>query len=316
VGDGVSALDRAAADHTFTEYDATLRPIRVTHPDGTFNQTRFEPLVTRRFDELDSDPASTHHDTPVAQFVDGLGRLIRVDEVVRLNDDGTPAANPTTWTTRYEYDLNDQLTRMVDAQANVKLLRYDGLKRKTFMNDPDAGISTNVYDAASNLIEFVDARQQRITYAYDGANRVLHEDYHDEQSPEHSYGRSPDVTFHYDDPAAAVDQGDGSHATAWNTKGLLAWVEDTSGEEHTSFDARGRVEWTVKRLPDPVLSASLDPASAILVAYRTGFEYDAMDRVTRMVYPDNDAVAYRYNARGLLEEIVGGPTGWILPGVT
>jgi hypothetical protein len=38
--------------------------------------------------------------------------------------------------------------------------------------------------------------------------------------------------------------------------------------------------------------------------------------VTRLVYPDNDAVAYRYNARGLLEEIVGGPTGSILPAIT
>jgi len=207
---------------------------------------------------------------------DGLGRLIRVDEIVRLNDDGTPSGSLNTWTTRYEYDLNDCLTRITDSQNNVKLMRYDGLKRKTWMNDPDAGISTNTYDDASNLIETIDAKGQRITYTHDGANRLLTEDFHDEVSTEFSYHRSPDVSYFYDDPAATVDLGDGTRSTARNTKGCLACVLDASGEEHTSFDPRGRIEWTVKRISD-----------STLVSYTTRYDYDSMDRVTRMVYPDN-----------------------------
>src|SRR5262245_59922700 len=109
------------------------------------------------------------------------------------------------------------------------------------MNDPDAGISTDRYDDASNVAETVDAKGQRITHTYDGANRVLTEDYKDETSSEFSYHRSPDIAYHYDAPAGPVDQGDNSSATARNTKGKLAWVEDTSGREHVSFDARGRV---------------------------------------------------------------------------
>ena len=81
-------------------------------------------------------------------------------------------------------------------------------------------------------------------------------EYHDETPAGFSYHRSPDVLFHYDVPAGAVDQGDGSRALARNTKGEVTFVEDTSGEEHTSFDARGRVEWTVKRIPDPMLQNS------------------------------------------------------------
>src|SRR5688572_23019284 len=180
-------------------------------------------------------------------------------------------------------------------------MRYDGLKRKTFMNDPDCGISTNVYDEASNLIETVDAKGQRITYTYDGVNRILTEDYHDETSPEFSYHRSPDVTYHYDQPSASVPQGDGTRATARNAKGALTYVEDTVGEEHTSFDARGRVEWSVKRILDPELSPTLAPELSNLVAYKTAFDYDSVDRVTRMVYPDNDQVTYQYNARSLLD---------------
>lgn len=305
-------LDLAAAHKSLSEYDATLRVIRATNPDGTYSRAEFEPLVTRSLDENDTDATSPHFATPMVHFSDGLGRLIRVDEAVRLSDIGTPVGALNTWTTRYDYDLNDALIRITDSQANVKELRYDGLKRKTWMNDPDAGISTNVYDVASNLSETTDAKGQRITYTYDGVNRILTEDYHDELSTEFSYGRAPDVEFHYDVPPGLVDQGDGTTATPRNVKGLLAWVADTSGQEHTSFDARGRVEWTVKRIPDPVLSPTLSPQPSSLVAYRTTFDYDSMDRVTRMGYPDNDQVSYEYNARSLLVRIVGGPSGSVV----
>jgi RHS repeat-associated protein len=305
------ALDLSSAHQSLSEYDATSRVIKSTNPDGSFGRIEFEPLITRSFDENDTDPASPHFGTPMVHVQDGLGRLIQVNEVVRLKDDGTATGSLNTWTTRYDYDLNDALTRITDSQNNVKEMRYDGLKRKVWMNDPDAGISTIVYNAASNPIETIDAKGQRITYTYDGINRILTEDYHDEASPEFSYGRAPDVTFHYDEPAGSVDQGDGTRATARNLKGMLAWVADPSGEEHSSFDERGRVEWSVKRVSDPSFQLP-GPVSTQLAAYSTRFEYDSLDRVTRMTYPDNDEVTYQYNARSLLSGIGGGPAGTIV----
>jgi hypothetical protein len=97
---------------------------------------------------------------------------------------------------------------------------------------------------------------------------------------------------------------------------MLAWIEDTSGREHTSFDARGRVEWTVKQIPDPVLAPTLEFQLQTAVAYKTAYEYDSLDRVTRMIYPDNDEVRYQYNARSLLKGIIGGPSGHLLSGLS
>jgi hypothetical protein len=91
----------------------------------------------------------------------------------------------------------------------------------------------------------------------------------------------------------------------------VAYVWDLSGEEHTSFDARGRILWNLKRIPDPALLSSNSPPSA-LVSYTTRFQYDSLDRVTTMIYPDNDQVSYQYNDRGLLARIPGGPSGSIL----
>jgi len=317
-------LNLASAHQTATEYDATLRPVKITNPDGTFSRTVYEPLVVRSFDENDTDPVSPFHDTPSVRFQDGLGRAIRTDETTRLNDDGTPSGALHTWTTQYKFDLNDRLTRITDSQNNVKTMLYDGLKRRTFMNDLDRGILTYVFDEASNLKETVDAKGQRIGYTYDGANRILTEDYHDEglpfsgdfaYDPDQPVSRAnrPDVAFFYDTPESNLPLGDGTTATAANTRGNLAYVWDLSGEEHSAYDARGRVAWTVKRVPDPQrdLGTQIRTPSS-LASYTTRFDRDSMDRVTRMIYPDNDEVRYEYNDRNLLSRIVGGPSGSIL----
>jgi RHS repeat-associated protein len=315
-------LDLATAHQTAMSYDATLRTVQVTNPDSTLNRTVYEPLVTKSYDENDTDPASPYFDTPSVHYHDGLGRLIRTDEITRLNDDGTSSSQFNIWTTTCEYDLNDCLTGITDSQGNVKTMVYDGLKRKTFMNDLDCGMVTYTYDDASNLKATVDAKGQQTTYTYEGANRILSEDYHDEGQP-FSAGfafdptqpitsaNRPDVAYFYDTPVASLPVGDDSTVTAANTKGTLAYVWDLSGEQHASFDARGRVEWTVKRIPDPLLQHSNTP-SLQLVSYRTAFQYDSLDRVTNMIYPDNDQVGYEYSARGLLQRIAGGPSGSIL----
>ena len=310
-------LGLAAAHQTAASYDATLRPIATTNQDGSFHYSVYEPLLTRNYDENQADAASTFHNNAMVQYNDGLGRLIRSDQITALTDDGTPAGSKRSWTSQFEYDLNDDLTRITDAQNNVKLLQYDGLKRKTSMNDPDRGTTSYIYDDASNLRETVDAKGQHIKREYDGANRLLTETYVGSPlSPRLGEDRGEgavNVAYHYDAPAGAVDNGDGTKTMAQNTRGMLSFVSDGAGEEHTSYDARGRAQYVIKRIPDPILlSTPNSQPSEVLVSFRTSFDYDSLDRVTRMIYPDNDQVTYSYNERGLLERIPGGPGGSIL----
>jgi RHS repeat-associated protein len=307
---------------TDTYYDPQGREIRVVAPPETWGGERREarthrlPFQLWTFDEEDLHLGSPSAGTPHMSYSDGLGRIVKVVDAVKMDDLGQPTAVTNYWVTRFEYDLNDRPTRITDPQGNVKIMGYDGLKRKTFVNDPDRGVMTYTYDDASNLIETRDAENQRITYTYDGLNRMRTEEYHDENSPGFSYHRSPDVAYFYDQPAGAVDQGDGTTLTARNTKGYLAYVVDTSGEEHTSYDERGRVEWTVKRLPDAGSGVPLSPTPSVLISYATRFDYDSMDRITRMRYPDNDEIAYVYNSRNLLQQIVGGPSGKIISSIS
>ena len=302
------SLTLAGAQQSASIYDATLREIMQINQDGTYRSNRFEPLITRSFDENQTDPTSQYFGASMAHYNDGLGRMVQVDENTHLNNDGTAAGSIMTWTTRYEYDVNDQLTQITDSQNNVKTFTYDGLKRKTGMNDPDRGIMQWNYDLASNVTNTFDAKGQQIVYAYDGVNRLLAESYLDGTSP------NPAVSYHYDTPVGTIDIGDGMTATPQNTKGMLAYVQDLSGEKHTSYDARGRVAFVVKRIPDPLLQYSGTP-SFQLVSYRTGFTYDSLDRVTTLTYPDDDFVNYGYNTRNLLNQIVGGPSGFVISNI-
>lgn len=286
-------------------YDAMGRAVRTVNPPETAGgrqsetQTFYLPLKTVLFDEEDTYSASPHYSTPHVQYKDGLDRLRGVDELAKLTDAGQPGSL-ATWPTRYRYDLNDQLTRITDSQNNQKWMEYDGLKRMTFMHDPDRGVMNYLYDDASNLEETLDAKNQRIVMTYDGANRIKTEDYLD------AAGKSPDVTYTYD-TATTVPAGDSSNATSAQVKGKLSSVTDLSGAEILSYDARGRTAWKIKRVPDP--------RTGVLSSYKSGFTYDSLDRLTDLTYPDGDNVGYGYNNRNLPQTITGGPSGNIISGM-
>lgn len=330
----------------FTEhfYDAAGREIRMNQPAGpdgiVFSQITYEPLVRFVQDEEQANPASPHSGCGMRYAEDGLldkdgkGRLREVYEIVKLSDAGE-TAGLTQWKTAYQYNLLDQLTKITDTKNNQKIMSYDGLGRKIFMNDPDRGKMFYEYDAAGNLIRTTDAKNQVIRYEYEGVNRLSAE-YHGADKTE------TDVKYHYDLPAGPVSLGDlwnsgtALHTriadavlkeiwnpeydlngdgkldvadavkaarsaaatetkTGRNMKGFLSWVEDQSGEEYNSYDERGRVEWVIKGIR----------SSAGLKHYFTGMDYDSLDRVTKLTYPDRSWLNYAYNSRGLMESLPG-----------
>ena len=292
----------AAPRSAFTEhrYDALGRLTRLIQPDSSFSTIEYHPFSRIVRDEEQTRAGSPHAGAARRLVLDGLqddkglGRLREVHEIVKLTDDGRKSGASANWRTRYNHDLLDNLVLVEDAQGNRKRSAYDGLSRKVFDDDPNRGSMTYAYDDASNLRETVDAKQQRITYEYDGANRLVAENYHDEDAP-FSANRNPDVRYVYDVPASAKELPDGRRTAPRNTRGRLVSVFDLSGETHRSYDARGRTEWWAKGIRHP--------QTGELVPYASLQSYDSLDRVTAFVYPDNDRITYSYNPRGLLEAV-------------
>lgn len=277
--------------HVLYEYDVQDRVTKTINPDQSYSSIVYEPLVQHIHDECDNDPCSPAHNTPKSVYYDGQDRLV---QVVERNGAEEYIAS-YIWTT-----LGD-LARVNDAHDNVKTLNYDSLRRRTFMNDPDRGRMTYQYDDVGNLIRTADAKNQTIEYNYDFAERLKTENYLDRGGDAND---PVDVIYNYDLPSKNVDFGDGTTGTATFTGGRLASVTDLSGEEHISYYARGNTKWTVKRIRDPKTN--------VLVSYKTAFDYDLMDRLTDIYYPDNDHVRYSYNNGSFVETIDGGPGGQVI----
>ena len=286
--DGTWLLPAPTAHATDTAYDALGRSVETLSPpdaDGLRARasTEYLPLITIESDGEDNRSGGPHFGTPKTLVHDGLERLIEVREVETLS-----AADSGVFVTKYRYVLPDLPAEVEDSNGNIKYMRYDGLGRELFMNDCNRGAMTNTYDAVGNILNTVDAKGQRIDFTYDGANRLLTEDYVDEGTPLSS-NRSPDVRYHYDAPAA-------DYPWLRNTRGQLAWVEDQTGLEFHGFDARANPDTTVKRV---------DQADASVRDFTTVTLSDSLGRIYQTVYPDGSVVRNTYDTRGLLVTIPG-----------
>lgn len=286
---GGAWLPPAPAWHaTDTTYDAIGRIVQSISPADNSGiraqrSTLYLPLTTIESDGEDNDATGPHANTPRTLIYDGLNRLIEVREMETLSP-----ADSGEFVTRYRYAMPDLPAEIEDANGNIKYMRYDGLGRRIFMNDCNRGHLTSTFDAVGNVLHTVDAKGQRIDFAYDGANRLLSEDYLDDGTPL-SLQRSPDVVFHYDLPAP-------DYPWLRNTPGQLAWIEDHTGAEFRAYDARGQLETVVKRVAQP--DGSTREFTTVIMADSLGREY-------QMAYPSGSIVRRQYNARGLLEAISG-----------
>ncbi len=258
-------------------YDAMGRVVRTENPDGSYSSARYRPLAQVQGDEEDNRADSPHANTPTAMRYDGLERLISVEEVNLVN------GQPTPITTRYGYDLLGNLTQLVDGQGNTRTMRYDGLGRLLQQDDPNQGVTRYTHDDSGNVIRTEDALGQVVETTYDAANRPLVE------TLRYTDGRPTVVNarYHYDGDLNTRYPG------ATNTLGRLAAVEDQVGSLHYAYDGRGNVTASLRHFADEELT------------FVTRSEFDAMNRMTRLIYPDGTAVGYEYDAGGLLRRIPG-----------
>ena len=275
-----SSLEYAAPEptlpHVLRHYDPLERVVKTVNPDGTFTTVVHEPLIQKQFDEADNTPGSPHANTPLTLKYDGLERLLSVHEINVVD------GQREQYDTVYTHDLLGNLTQVVDAQNNIKTMRYDALSRLVYMDDPDRGETSYTFDDANNLIRTVDAKGQIIHQHYDGANRLALEQWEAANGT-----RKTAFTYHYDSDLSAA------HPAAQNTLGRMAYIEYPGGADYMSYDARGNVTGRIRHFTEDDLT------------FVTQLTYDAMDRLTTVTFPNGYTIDYGYNAQGLLKRIPG-----------
>src|SRR4051812_23065743 len=77
--------------------------------------------------------------------------------------------------TRYTYDPEEQLTKVVDSVGNTWTWTFDPRGRVTAKTDPDAGTTSSTYDDADQVLTTTDKRPVTLAYSYDPLGRKTDE---------------------------------------------------------------------------------------------------------------------------------------------
>ncbi|MBI4698549.1 MAG: RHS repeat protein [Nitrospirae bacterium] len=157
------------------EYDPIGRIKKATLPDGTYATSSYLKGILTYIDP---------NGHKKVEEKDIYGRAIKIEEYLGVSPSFTLYA-----TTRYEYNVLGNMTKVTDAANNLTIIAYDTLSRKTSMTDPDMGYWTYQYDANGNLTSQTDAKNQTILFTYDALNRITKKD----------YPTGTDVVYTYDD---------------------------------------------------------------------------------------------------------------------
>ncbi len=185
----------------------------------------------------------------------------------------------SAYTSAYEYNGNKKLTKITDADANVRNFTYDSLGRRITAQDIHDGADgtygtwSYAYDASSNLASTTDPKSQVVSYTYDDLNRVLTEDYAGTGGTEVSYA--------YD----ACTDGKGQLCSATSTSAVATFL----------YDPLGRVATEARSISSTTAT--------------TLYEYDRAGNPVYTTYPDSSQVRYLYNSAGMLESVAQKESG-------
>ncbi len=262
---------RSTSDPTYGiekySYDGLDRAIQVQRADGSVSKTYYGAAVGSGGGATSQLCSSSTYGLgyPILyvdeagkkrqSWIDGLGRLIEVDEP---NVSGTLSV-PTC----YSYDLNNNLTGVVQG-TETRSFVYDLISRLTSSTNPESGTMSYSYDNNGNVLTKTSPAPNQTnpavtvttSYQYDTVNRLTKKSYSD--------GTTPTVNFLYDVSAGwggVPPQTNlvGRMSEEWTVAGTVAYSGAVFG-----YDPMGRV--TVNNQCTPL---TCGPSN-----YPVGYAYD------------------------------------------
>ena len=296
-------------------YDAFGRQVQTFDLDGTITlQSRYHALSTDLWDAADLTPGQHQH-SYASERKDGHGRTIQTTERFRahgamevrhVQTEYLPTGEPLS------------LTRVRGTEQVKRWMRYDSLGRmvlnvdghtsdvsETDLLSPPADASGIAawryqYNLAGDLIGTSDARGCGQNFYYDGAGRILGEDYapcEDHQalytnpgSPASPNASNFEVAYFYDAVSSLSTTYAALAPSAWSTNaafttGRAIAVFDRGSASFTTFDGRGRTPTVYTKLAKPIeLDANGKAVTPLLSeryaprVYSRSMQFDAADR--------------------------------------
>jgi len=274
---------RDPAGYTLTtDYDALDRPTRVTHPDGTYEQTVYGRLDAEQQRDRLGRWTRTFYDAlrrPIA-FRDAAGAVTRQEwcDCGSLDSLTDANGNTTTW----ERDIQGRVTREVRANGSDIQFTYEATTSRLKQRTDQKGVVTT-YDY------FLDGALQRKSY---------------------SDGTTPDATYTYDHRGLLASAANGTDTLTWSYDLAGRMVSEQSAKNASTvaytYDPAGN-RATVSLDGAPFASYGYDTASRLTSITRESnvfsFAYDSSSRRTSMTYPNGVVTSYDYDNASRLTRI-------------
>jgi RHS repeat-associated protein len=276
---------RTTSDSTYgittNAYDALRRVTQVTQPDGSLLKTAYCGNSTLVTDEAGHWRRSE---------VDGLGRLIEVDEpnssTATVNSNGCPGTSDPIWVTTYGYDQLGNLLSVVQVSSRQRAFAYDSLSRLLTATNPESGTLAYAYDADGNVSTKVTPTQDQssssvkttISYCYDALNRMTAKGYgSSQQACTNGTMPTPVATYTYQGSACL------GAASCFNI-GHRTGMTDPAGSESWAYDDNGRLE--------------IQSRTTNSITKTTSYTYNLDNSVATLTYPSGRVVTYTPDTGG------------------
>ena len=306
-------------------YDPIGRLIRTDLPNGTFTKAIFDPWKEMHFDPNDtvlesawyqarkglnptSDPegraaklAAEHANTPAVMHLDTLGRAVRA-----IEDNGLAGQYTTTTT----FDIEGNPLAITDARGVVAMQhRFGTGKQKLWQNSCDAGERWMLTDAGAAVLRGWDGRGFTRRLVYDQTRRATHLYVQPADGAEflaermvygEALGNAAAVGNHRGRVYQQYDGAGVVTSVAYDFKGnLLASERGLAKQYHA------QVDWKpIEGIAVPDAAAS--PLTELLEgeAFGAQIAYDALNRPTSQITPDNSETLPVYNEANLLDRVL------------
>jgi RHS repeat-associated protein len=266
---------------TFT-YDGLDRATQVQRPDGSVSRSYFGVSVNAGGGLTSQLCASTTYGLgyPVLRvdeaghkrqsWSDSFGHIIEVDE--------PDSANTLATTTCYLYDLNDNLTAVLQNGSRQRSFSYDMLSRLVSATNPESGTITYTYDNGGNVLTKTAPAPNQVgtaavttNYSYDVLNRMTQKSFSD---------TTPTVKYGYD--AASIPGCTVPPLTITNGLGRRTGMCDGGGAEAWSYNSAGLIV--------------ADQRTTNGITKGASYTYNLDGSISTLTYPSGRTVTYTSSA--------------------